>query len=78
MHLGGLARRGVDAGADRPDGLVGEHALADQRDVEAGQAGAQLSFDRREGQPLPPLLGGLADAQDGRAGRAAARRPPCG
>src|SRR5204863_3999365 len=66
VHLGRLTGRRVHAGADRPDGLVGEHRLDGLVRRQAGEASAQLALDRRERQPLAALVGGLADAEHGR------------
>src|SRR5215831_752456 len=63
LHLGGLAGRRVDPRADRPHRLVGEHGLGDLVGRQSGEARAELALDGREGQPLPALLGGLADAE---------------
>src|SRR4029450_14158693 len=64
--LGRLGRGSVDAGADRPHGLIGEHRLGDLVGADAGEAGAQLALDGREGPSLAPLLGGLADTEHAR------------
>src|SRR5215470_7160473 len=63
LHLGGLTGRRVDPRADRPHRLVGEHGLGDLVGRQSGEARAELALDGREGQPLPALVGGLADAE---------------
>ena len=63
MHLGGLGRRGVDTGADRPHRLVGEHAAGHGGRLETGQPGPELALDGREREALPALLGRLAHAE---------------
>src|SRR5206468_7685858 len=65
LHLGGLRGCRVDARADRPHRLVGKDGLGDLVGPEPGQAGAQLSLDGRERQPLASLVRGLADAEHG-------------
>ena len=47
MDLGGLAGRGVDAGADRPDRLVGEHAARRLLAATAGRGRRELALDHR-------------------------------
>src|SRR5437773_1808662 len=66
VDLAGLGRRRVDARPDGPDRLVGEDDLPKLCGRHAGEPGAQLALHRREGKSLAPLLGGLADAEDGR------------
>src|SRR5215813_7947434 len=63
VDLGRLLRRRVHAAANGPDRFVSNDHAGDGRGVQPREAGAQLAFDRRERQPLAPLLGGLADAQ---------------
>src|SRR5262245_26579133 len=48
MDLRGLRRRGVDARADGPHRLVGEHTPGDHLWPEAGQPGPELPFHRGE------------------------------
>src|SRR2546426_2923337 len=66
VHLPRLGGRGVLAGPDRPHRLVGEHAESDGGGGEAGEPGAELALDGREREPLCPLLGRLADAENRR------------
>src|ERR671930_1442904 len=64
VDLAGLGRGRVDARPDGPDGLVGEDDLPDLRGRQAREAGAQLTLNRREREPLAPLFRRLADAED--------------
>src|SRR5262245_8470176 len=64
MHLAGLGRRGIHAGADRPDRFIGERATSHVLDREPGPAGSTLSLHDRERQPLTTLRAGLAHAQE--------------
>src|SRR2546422_2203961 len=66
VDLAGLGRRRVDARPDGPDRLVGEDDLPELRRRQTREPGAQLTLDRREGEPLAPLLRRLADADDRR------------
>src|SRR5207247_334256 len=66
VDLAGLGVRRVDARPDGPDRLVGEDDLLHLRRRHAGEPGAQLTLDRREGESLAPLLRRLADAEDRR------------
>ena len=60
--LTGLIGRGVHAGTDGPDGLVGNHKVPDLLRGQTGQGAGQLALQDGPGLPLLPLLQRLADA----------------
>src|SRR5713101_1576925 len=70
----GLGGRGVDTGADRPHGLVGQDGAGDLVCRESGPSRAQLTLHHSEGEPLAPLFSGLADAEQRDQAMAKGRR----
>ena len=64
-HLAGLLSRGGAAGADGPDGLIGDDHLAGLLGGHAGQCALDLISDVLHGHAQLPLLQALAHAHDG-------------
>ena len=63
--LGGLPGGGGAAGADGPDGLIGDDALAHLLRGYAGQGALHLEGNELQGHAHIPLLQALAHADDG-------------
>ena len=79
VRLAGLRRRGVAAGADRPDRLVGDHERGDLVAGQAVEARPDLPVEHRRASRSPSRsVERLADADDRRELGGDARRAACG
>ena len=64
-HLLRLLRRRGASGADRPDGLVGDHPVIDgRRTLDLGKDGVELALDHVEGAAGVALIAGLPHRHD--------------
>ena len=73
VHFLGLLRRRRAAGADRPNGLVGDDGLRERSHARRFETAVDLALDDRARLPRFALLERLADADDRNQARALAR-----